>query len=270
LRIVALDMRVPEGGFWAVEAATDVRLAGLVAVSAGEHGVFVFHRYGRDGTVTAAPELQGDDVRVLRWQQVGWRTFLWAGITVAGAKPGSGCRVWDIHGEKVWRQLDRGWAGAGSCRDIAFDDTRVYAATSGGGVYWSAVADGPSPVDDTVPWNRPEPTSGLVVQGGKEARGESRPPPSTGGQFEPVTSIAVHGGWLFAVSPSGPARRGGVLRARDATAKYEDCRSYQEGVVLPPTWLVCSGKHEIEVEEERESPTPRGENVRGAKPDPAT
>jgi hypothetical protein len=246
-RLVRVDPGEPSRACWAVAAADDVRCAGLVAVSTGTHGIFLSKGNARDGSFTrlAWPQRSqdgerqdDDDVRVLKWQLDGSRAFLWAGIRVPGNEPGRGCRVWERDSGQ-WVLLDQGWArAAGSCRDIAFDGRRVYAATKRGGVYWR---EGTNPKD---PWNPPERKCGLLEREGRD---------QLPGTFEPVESVAVHGSWLLAVSPHGPGARGAVLRAplrassgASGAVQYEDCLS-KENVVLPPGWLICSGRHVIEV-----------------------
>jgi hypothetical protein len=52
---------------------------------------------------------------------------------------------------------------------------------------------------------------------------------------------------LLAAGPKG------VYRANSAMGPYACCssRSFTDKVTLPPTWLFCSGEHQIEMVHER-------------------
>ncbi|HET8542679.1 MAG TPA: putative baseplate assembly protein [Anaeromyxobacter sp.] len=221
---VVVDPANQDRGFWSVAAAMDARGAWLVAAAALEGGgVFLSETAGRSETFEAIG-LGGEDVRVLEMQQEGSRTFLWAGITAAsGAEQGKGCRVWELTGAGGWRDVDKGWDG-GSCRDLAFDGSRVFAATHRAGVLsWDA-----SRADE--PWEKPAPSSGLRLREKDKL-------------FQPIAAVAARAGLLLAGGP------GGVFRSRDAHS-YESCSQADVGrdlLPVPSTWLFCSGAHELDV-----------------------
>ena len=81
-------------------------------------------------------------------------------------------------------------------------------------------------------WQRPDVGSGLPLREAERL-------------FQPVHALATapEGTPLLAGGPSG------VFRRPDTSERYEPCstREFTEKVTLPPTWLLCSGSHELEV-----------------------
>lgn len=223
---IAVDPGNQDRGFWTVAAAVDARGAWLVAAAALDSGgVFLSETAGR-GQSFKPMGLEGENVRVLEFQQDGSRLFLWAGITVVGNEPGKGCRVWELTGVGGWRPVDKGWDG-GSCRALAFDGSRVFAATHRSGVFWWDTSR------EAEPWGKPELQSGLPLREQEKEK-----------LFQPTATVAANGGWVLAGGP------GGVFRSQDAGRKYEsrsDVDVEREELPLPGTWLFCSGKHEIKV-----------------------
>jgi hypothetical protein len=227
--LVPVDPADSDLGVWAVAAALDVSGGWRVAVSAMKgRGVFVTPPGGGRWAFTSVG-LAGEDVRVLQIQRDGPRTFLWAGLAAAsGAEVGRGCRSVELTtGDPgTWQSWGKGWDG-GSCLSLAFNGSTTYAGTHRSGVLWldsSHVGE---------EWHRPDVGSGLPLR--EEAR-----------LFQPVSALATNpeGKLLLAAGPSG------VVRSQDAKI-YEPCSKRElmepQKVTLPPTWLFCSGKHEIEV-----------------------
>jgi hypothetical protein len=227
---VLVDPNNQDQGFFAVAAAADVRGGVSVAVAGmAQAGVFLSSTGGRGGSFRHIG-LRGQDVRVLEVQRDGPRAFLWAGLAAAsGSDPGKGCLSRELLGSADppdgWRPFDKGWDG-GSCLALAFSGSTVYAGSHRVGVLWQD-ASRPSPS-----WQRPDVGSGLPLREAERL-------------FQPVYALASapEGTPLLAGGPSGVFRR-----PRDSE-RYEACstREFTEKVTLPPTWLLCSGSHELEV-----------------------
>ncbi|MGH9883684.1 MAG: putative baseplate assembly protein, partial [Pyrinomonadaceae bacterium] len=95
---VLVDASKPTLGFYAVAASVGIRGTFFVAVAGrGAAGVFLSSQGGKPNTFTHIG-LKNENVRVLEVQLDGVRTFLWAGITVAGNEPGRGCYKWELRG----------------------------------------------------------------------------------------------------------------------------------------------------------------------------
>jgi hypothetical protein len=227
---VLVDPNNQDLGFFAVAAAAEVRGGVSVAVAGmGQAGVFLSSGGGRGGTFRHIG-LRGQDVRVLEVQRDGPRAFLWAGLAAAsGSDPGKGCLSRELLGSADppdgWRAFDKGWDG-GSCLALSFSGSTVYAGSHRVGVLWQD-ASRPSPL-----WQRPDVGSGLPLREAERL-------------FQPVYALASspRGAPLLAGGP------GGVFRRREGSERYEPCstREFTEKVTLPPTWLLCSGSHELEV-----------------------
>lgn len=217
-------------GFYAVVSFVDGRGGRNVAVAARQSGgIFISRSGGRTGSF-AAIQPGGDDIRVLAVQRLGTSTYLWAGITTAGNEPGKGALRWElpsspqsIESPEGWRAYASNWQG-GSCRALAFDGGLVHAGTHFAGV---ARLDGARPDDG---WTVSDIQCGLPMRGSDKL-------------FAPVLAIA-------AAANGGPVMTGGgsgVFRSDDGGARFEraSSREFAEKVALPPTWLFCSGAHEV-------------------------
>lgn len=222
-------------GFYAVTASTDAMGVTSVAVAArGKLGVYLSHDGGKSKSFKSIG-LKGEEVRVLAMQRRGLRRYLWAGIAAVGDDPGRGAHRWLLTGAEEnpegWIAFDKGW-DASSCRALAFDDNRVYAASRRGGVMTLDV-------DVREPhWQSPSvANSGLPLRELKK--------------FESVDAVAcaADGGPLMAVGPKG------VLLSTDLGKHFISCsgREFSDQVTLPPTWLFCSGAHELTMVSEDEA-----------------
>jgi hypothetical protein len=220
-RPVEINVAGPAVPVYAVATVTDVRGALTIAVALQrEGGVHI----STDGGVSFLPAaLQGEDVRHFAVQADGSRRFVWAG-TAAEAGTGAGCFRWEIGSPSGWERFDRNWIG-GSCHDLTVGGQRVYAGTHETGVLW---------LDTTARepvWVAPSVTSKLPL---REA-----------GRYEPVYAISASPGGDLVLA-GGPA---GMSRSKDQGATYsmtgEDLLT--DRVTLPPTWLFCSGAHQVTV-----------------------
>lgn len=232
---VLVDPQNQDLGFYAVATSTDFRGGVSVAVAArATDGVYLSSQAGQPGTFTHIG-LKGEDVRVLAVQYDGPRSFLWAGVAVVGNEPGKGGFSWELRGSAAppegWRQFQRGWVG-GSCRSLAFQGTKVLAATHHAGVVW---LDSNS---RDAGWQGPAVGCGLPIRDVELI-------------FQPVNAVAVDGENRLILA-GGPA---GVFRSNDGGSQYENCstREFSEKVTLPETWLFCSGQHEVDVVSEDEA-----------------
>ncbi len=231
---VLVSAEDPDMGFYAVAASEDVWGRVNVAVAAeATGGVFLSSAAGRPNTYEAIG-LEGQDVRVLAVQADGPRSFLWAGTAAAGGEPGHGCFRWELRGAEHppegWQAFGAKWDG-GSCRSLAFTESQVWAATHRAGVL-SLDAAAREPV-----WAMPDVRCGLPL----------RDP----GRFHPVDTVAADP--VERLLMAGGVE--GVYRSRDGGERYEpasECE-FADKVTLPPTWLFCSGRHDVTVEKEDEA-----------------
>ncbi|MGO8917408.1 MAG: putative baseplate assembly protein [Stellaceae bacterium] len=221
-----------EQGFYAVAAASDIRGWVNVAVAArGTGGVFYSYSGGRANSFRTVG-LVGEDVRQLVIERDALRSFLWAGraTDVAGGA-GKGCSSLELLGEHDspdgWQPAEKGWDG-GSCRGLAVQSSKILAATHHKGVLQIT----PRQADSA--WEKPAIGCRLPLREAEEER-----------LFYPVDAVAAHpkGGILLAAGPMG------IYRSASALGQYECCSSrvFTDKVTLPPTWLFCSGEHQIEM-----------------------
>jgi hypothetical protein len=222
-----VDPKDKDLGISAIAVSRLVRGAQNIAVAVeGTGGVYLSSDLGATFRHIGLP---GKNVRVLEVQHNGPQAFLWAGITVpSGEAEGEGCYSRELLGDQDppegWQAWTDGWHG-GSCRGLAFLETRVMAATHHTGVLLlDAVSAGAA-------WTLPDVESGLPLQ--------------SPGRFEGVDAVAADR--RAAQVLAGGER--GIFRSRDRGATYEECsrHEFNEEVTLPPTWLFCCGESEIEV-----------------------
>jgi hypothetical protein len=226
---VLVDATRPTLGFYAVAASVGIRGTFFVAVAGrGATGVFLSSRGGRPNTFTHIG-LKDENVRVLEVQLDGVRTFLWAGVTVAGNEPGRGCYKWELRGAEPPERMiamAKGWDG-GSCHSLAFKGSYVFAATHFKGVLWLDLSKG-----DDAAWHQPVLGCGLPIRDVERI-------------FHPVEAVAADPDQRFVLA-GGPL---GIYRSGDDGTNYEHCSSkeFRDRVTVPNTWLFCSGDHSVEV-----------------------
>lgn len=229
---VMVDKDNASQGFYAVAAFTDGRGGSNVALAARQEAGIFMSRDGGRATSFVRISAPGDDIRVLAVQRLGLGTFLWAGVTSVGNDAGKGCLRWElpatprsVDSPEGWRPMSTNWKG-GSCRAIAFDGLNVYAAT-----YFAGVATLDSSRPD-VGWDVSGIQSGLPMRGSEKL-------------FAPVQTIAVAEGARLVMA--GGAQ--GVFRSVGGAEvfTYASSIEFSEKVALPPTWLFCSGEHDISV-----------------------
>lgn len=250
---VLVESQNQDLGFYAVAAAVGVRGEVSVAVAAqGTRGVYLSNTGGQP-TSFRHIGLEGEDVRVLAVQVNGPRAFLWAGLAAAGGDPGKGCFRWELRGAEDppegWQLYGRAWAG-GSCRDIAFQGSRVVTGTHRAGVQILDAGE------------RDPAWQASNVRGGLPLRDP--------GRFHPVDAVAARAtppstnATSSQASASAPDEDQGLMMAagvegvylsRDGGQSYTSIskRDFEDKVTLPPTWLFCSGDHVIEVVSEDEA-----------------
>lgn len=233
---VLVDPADANRGFTSVAVIPDVRGGGSVALASySGGGIFLSNALGRSNTFTNIGLAQGD-VRVLAVQHDGPRTFLWATFAASAGDPGTGAAMVEIVGSKVsaegWRRYAEGWSDdprhPGSCWTLGFHGLTVYAGSHQGGVLQLDLGAA-NPV-----WKPPALDSGL-------------PQREVGRIFQPVQTIDVNRDTGLMLC-GGPA---GVFRSRDGGATFEPSSNRELAstrVTLPPTWLFCSGKHDVVVE----------------------
>jgi hypothetical protein len=217
-------------GYWAVAVSTSRRGNVSVAVAARQSGgIFLSTHAGRGNTFKAVG-LAGEDVRILAAQQDGDRSFLWAGLAAARAGDlGKGCRVMELMAEEeglaTWEEIGKGWIG-GSCTNIAFYESSIFAATYDAGVLLLSHRDA------NVTWTAPAVQSGLPLVDRVRT-------------FERIDCLAHSPMESLLMTGSNS----GVFRSKDEGKTYTFCsrKVFTDRVALPTTWVFCSGDHDIEV-----------------------
>ena len=217
-------------GFYAVAATLDATGTRNVAVAAQDAGgVWLSARGGEAGSFREIG-LRGEDLRVLAVQREGPRAFLWAGAAAAGAAdPGKGAWRWELRGDQDppegWVPFNGGWNG-GSCWDLSFRGTEVFAATHHAGVQRLDARR------SDAQWATLDVNCGLPL----------RDP--TQFLFSQVDGVAAD-------ERSGLVLAGGAdgVFASDDGADYEprSATEFTEVVALPSWWLFVSGQHEVDV-----------------------
>jgi hypothetical protein len=230
-----VDPQKRELGFYAVTASIGIRGTFYVAVAARNlGGVYLSAQGGRKESFVNIG-LQKEDIRVLRIQQDGVRTYLWAGITVAGNEPGKGCFRWELQGSEPptgGTKFQKNWDG-GSCHGLAFKGPNVYAATHDKGVLWL------DPKGEAAAWNVPKELNiGLPVRDAERV-------------FQPVNEVAAHPEGTFVMAGGNS----GIYRSGNDGKTYQSVSNnvFDDKVTLPSTWLLVSGEHQIEVVSEDEA-----------------
>ncbi|HSP61012.1 MAG TPA: baseplate J/gp47 family protein [Ornithinimicrobium sp.] len=230
-----VDPAQPDRGFHAVDTIVDIRGAtAVVVIAEASAGVWLSPTAGAPGSFGLVRP-PGEDVRCLSVQYDGPAAFLWIGFAVPEGQ-GAGCarvRLDDLARTDLpqlataWEELREGWSG-GSCWGVEVVGDTAYAATQSGGVVRLRLGGSEGS------WSQPDVNSGLPL------RDRAR--------FDPVRAVsgALRADGEPVVLAAGPR---GVLRSTDAGVSWRTCsaRIVEDVVTLPPTWLFCSGEHEIEV-----------------------
>lgn len=231
--LVEVDPKAPQQGFYAIAAAVGERGDVKLAAAATElGGVFLSRDGGLPGTFQQAG-LSGKDVRLLAVQYDGSRSFLWAGLAAHGPRdPGEGCCAAELTGTlraaPNWSFFDRGWKG-GSCKSLAFPGPGS-AATALAGTHSAGVLRINIRNPETASWSAAPIDCGL-------------PHASAERLFDAVPGVAARDPVVMACG-----KRGVFASDTEATrfvSVSED--EVAEKVVLPETWLFCSGEHQLEV-----------------------
>ncbi len=231
---VLVDPKQPSLGFYSVAVSTAVWGGTSVAVAArGDRGVYLSSEAGKPETFNLIG-LEKELVRGLAFHHYRAHRYLWACVAAIGDDPGKGCFRWLLpdseENREGWLPFNKGW-DAGGCRDLAFQESTVWAASLRAGVLRLDISDA-----------EPEWTPSNIICN-LPLRGAER-------LFQPVDATATDplGNFLLAAGVKG------IYRSTDQGTSYEHVSSneFLERVTLPPTWLFCSAEHEIEVESEDE------------------
>ena len=224
-----LDKDDPDLGVCAVTASASFQGNIGVAVAAlRRRGIFYSPDAGKPGSFFELG-LKDEFIRELEIQQDGGRNYLWAAITVAGNEEGKGAVRWDVTGNEnpspSRQDYYKGWRG-GSCRTLAFSGASVFAGTHTYGVLRLDSRAG------EAAWERADIGCGLPLRDDRRL-------------FLPIRSIAATPSsrdFLLLVGTDN-----GVFRSAEAQI-YEPAsrREFSTQVTLPPTWLFCSGEHELQ------------------------
>lgn len=225
---VAVAPGAPKLGLAAVACAQDARGNWIAAVAARDRkGVFLSGRGGATGTFVVQPDLQHQDVRRLEVQDDGVRTRIWAGLFTPSAEDkGNGCFFLETTGAGAWTPVSQGWEG-GSCLALAFDGPTVYAATNHRGVLTLDASTSP------LVWQKPPLGCGLPQRAGQQK------------PFEPVVAVAARRGIVLTGGAMGVFRRD-----PDEIYRHRSGREIEpEKLPIPSTSVLCSGRHDIHVEQ---------------------
>ncbi len=223
-------------GYYAVAAATSKSGVTVAVATRNKGGVFLSSDGGAGNTFRNIG-MAGEDVRVLAVQYDGMQAFLWAGLAAVLGDPGKGCFCWQLLGKddppEGWQTFSKSWLG-GSCVELAFQGTKILAATFDGGVLWLEKRS------DQEAWVSPELGCGL-------------PQASREHPFQRVDALAADP--QRDVILTGETT--GIFRSRDGGQRYfpSSRKTFIDKVTLPPNWLFCSGEHEIEIVTEDEKGT---------------
>ncbi|MBR0748767.1 baseplate J/gp47 family protein [Bradyrhizobium japonicum] len=222
-------------GYYAVAASRHALGVSMVAVAAREkRGVFLSREGGAPGSFHVVPGAEGRDIRVLRFQIVGGRTYLWAGIAAEAGSEGEGAMCTEARAAGIdaggWSMMSKDWKG-GSCESIDFLGQTVVAGSNRGGVLvLESGITAPS-------WSAPALDCGLPINAKRNA-------------LVTVDSVAIgppdgilEGSLIMAGTPSGT-----FLSADGGKHFFEAGRTmFPDHAPLPANWLYCSGTHDLKV-----------------------
>ncbi|MCH8148139.1 MAG: baseplate J/gp47 family protein [Planctomycetes bacterium] len=228
-------------GFYSVAVSHEVGGATTIALAAKSGGgVYFCENEQLSGFEKGG--LDGADIRVLRFQQLGSRSFLWAGTWVRGHdNPGEGCHRQEMTSgrqkNRKWKHLGTGWDG-GHCIAIDFDGAIAYAASYRSGVLKFDTRPSKNPA-----WVPSEGGCGLPYREGRD--GFAQVESIATARIRPIGGEAAE----EARSPMVVATKEGVLRSTDGGVTFQKCSDhvFTERVSLGPTQLFCSGEHDIKI-----------------------
>lgn len=225
---ILVDPKQQDLGFYAIEVIKNNFGVDHVAVAArSSKGVFFSNDNAQPNSFKNIG-LINKDVRVLSVQYEGPRIFLWAGLAAPSPNSkGEGCMSCEITqgiGLTIHWNVYENWEG-GSCNGIAFIESIVYVAT-----FRSGVLSLDSTKRDSK-WVIPDI--------------ESNVPLRDIGRFEKIRTIAT-GIKSQTIMVGGDL---GVYVDYNDNEKFNKCsnKEFSDTVTLPPTWLFCSGEHNIVV-----------------------
>jgi Baseplate J-like protein len=205
----------------------------VVVVAQETAGVFLSTEGGKTNSFRLIGH-KGTDIRVLAIQTDGPRAFLWVAAAAAGPEDnGLGCFRWELRGSEDppdgWIAFNKGWVG-GSCYHLAFIDNQVMAASHRAGVMRLKLGQEPT-------WQAADVNCGLPLR--------------DRGRFQPVEALAADPSrnLIMAGGAEGVFLQQNNPEHPDAVDHYLKVsgREFSEFVTLPPTWLFCSGEHDIQV-----------------------
>ncbi len=239
-------------GFNSVVSYTDaLGITNVALVADGSSGIYISSDGGKTGTFHPAeipgatvPTLKGKNIRSLAVQVQGSRAFLWAGAAAEGDVPGDGCWRWELRGTQYppdsWNAFGSRWVG-GSCLELAFQGSEVFAASRRAGVLRLDTSD-------TSPAWQPSDMirSGLPTE---QITGAGR----VNTQFQRIETVATSPAGDTSIIMMGGST--GVYISRDGGDAYTPARDKTsiDNVTLPDNWLFVSGDHDIQVSEENET-----------------
>lgn len=227
---IVVDENDPDLGLYAVVTARDVYGNNYVAVSGQRtRGIYLsttnnnterFRHIGHED----------EDIRALAIQFDGPHTYLWAGtMSVGEESPGAGAFRFRLLGDddppEGWQPFSNGWTG-GSCYDLEFIGDTVVAATHRSGVLTLRLTD-----REAASWEAATVNSGLPL----------RDP----GRFNRIETVGTNTEQNIIMAGS----EHGVFLSDDRGAGYRRVsnREFADNVTLSPTWLFCSGEHQVKV-----------------------
>lgn len=231
LQEITADGQSSGNGFFAVATARHPMDVPFVAIAARElGGILISRQGGAPRSFELVPNSTGRDVRSLRFQIVGDRMFLWAGLAAAAGAAGEGLMRIEARADGIdpagWVSFGNGWRG-GSCEDFDILGNTVVAGSNRAGVLSLDLA-APQPE-----WTVSLLDSGLPINNVRNA-------------LLPITSVAIAPAENSATIVAGAAE--GIFVARGGERfERQGLTTHNDTVPLPRTWLYCSGEHRLDV-----------------------
>lgn len=225
------DGQAGGNGFFAIATARHPMDVSFVAVAARElGGVLVSRQGGAKRSFEPIPGSSGKDIRILKFQTVGDRMFLWAGIAAAAGKEGEGLMRIEARADGIdpggWAAYSKGWRG-GSCEGFDIVGSMVVAGSNRAGVLTLDLSV-------TAPtWSVATLDSGLPINNERSA-------------LLPITAVGLVPGGRQPTTIAGADA--GLYVAREGIRfEREGQTVFTDAVPLPRTWLYCSGSHRLDV-----------------------